>query len=229
MQRLVLVPGSVVGGAATWSRQQALAERYELVVLERPGSFPDPVPERVDFEDTQWLLDRLEPGDDLCAHSYGAVIALQAAPHAELGSLTVVEPPAFGVASEEPAVRELVERVQRLWTSGPREPRAFLAGFYAVVAGRDVALPDPLPPDLEHGARALMVERGPWEAEPPLGPIAAAPYRKLVVSGGWSPAFEAVCDALAEALEAERAVVPGAGHNAQAAPGFNERLAAFLG
>lgn len=231
MERLVLVHGSVVGGEATWAPQQPLAARYELVVVNRPGFPPNPPPERVDFEeDARWLESQLEPGDHVCGHSYGAIVAVYAAAaRGDLGSLTLAEPPAFRVASHDPAVRLFVQRMQRHWTSGPREPRAFLAGFYAAVAGREVELPDPVPPELEQGARALIVERGPWEAEPPLERLAAAPFPKLVVSGGWSPAFEAVCDALARGLEAERAVLPGAGHSVQAAPGFNERLAAFLG
>jgi hypothetical protein len=51
----------------------------------------------------------------------------------------------------------------------------------------------------------------------------------LVLSGGHSPAFEAVCDALAEGLSAERAVIPGRGHTVPStgAP-YNERLEAFL-
>jgi hypothetical protein len=73
------------------------------------------------------------------------------------------------------------------------------------------------------------VERGPWEARPPLDELAAAPFPKLVVSGGWSPAFDAVCDVLEERLAAERAVLPGMGHNAQllGAP-FNDVLRAFV-
>jgi hypothetical protein len=33
-----------------------------------------------------------------------------------------------------------------------------------------------------------------------------------VISGGHSPVFEKVCDAVAERLGAERAVIPGRGH-----------------
>lgn len=96
------------------------------------------------------------------------------------------------------------------------------------ISRRDVDLPDPLPPDLEQGARALMVERGPWEARPPLAELAATPYPKLVVSGGWSGVFDAVCDVLEDRLNGERLVCPGSGHNPQAAPGFNQGLISFL-
>ncbi len=74
-----------------------------------------------------------------------------------------------------------------------------------------------------------MVERSPAEAEIPFEGLARAPVPKLVVSGGHSPAFEAVCDVLEERLGAERAVVPGMGHSVQrlGAP-FNELLSDFV-
>ena len=128
----------------------------------------------------------------------------------------------------DPAADELVERLAAHWEHSPKDPRGFLLGFYAAVAGREVELPDPLTCDLEQGARALMVERFPWEADPPLEAVATARYPKLVVSGGWSRAFDAICDVFEEQLGAVRAVLPGAGHNPQAAPGFNERLLEFL-
>jgi hypothetical protein len=73
-----------------------------------------------------------------------------------------------------------------------------------------------------------MVERAPSEADPPLDTLGATPFPKLVVSGAHSAAFDAVCDVLEERLGAERAVLPGSQHNAQRAPGFNERLVEFL-
>jgi hypothetical protein len=73
-----------------------------------------------------------------------------------------------------------------------------------------------------------MAERGPWEAEIPFVELAAAPFPKLVASGAHSAAFETVCDVLEERLGAERAVLPGARHSIQRAPGFNERLEEFL-
>jgi hypothetical protein len=74
-----------------------------------------------------------------------------------------------------------------------------------------------------------MVERGPWEAEPPLDELAAAPWPKLVVSGAHSEAFDAVCDVLEERLGAERAILPGAGHSVpRLGEPFNALLEAFV-
>ena len=227
MTRVVFVHGSVAGGEAAWSAQAPLAARWETVFLTRPG-FPPGPPARVDFEEhAAWLAPQLRPGDHLVGHSYGAVVSLLAAPRLPLESLTVIEPPAFGVALGDPDVVAFVGELEACWRDGPAEPRAFLAGFLAVV-GSSLELPDPLPPWLAQGARALQVERYPWEAEPPLAALAAEPYPKLVVSGAHNRAFDAVCGVLEQELGAERAVVAGAGHSVPRAPGFNEVLERFL-
>ena len=89
-------------------------------------------------------------------------------------------------------------------------------------------MPDPLPPALEQGARAAMAERPPWEAEIPLDALARTTFPKLVVSGAHHPAFDAVCHVLEQRLGTERAVLPGAGHSIPRAPGYLDRLEAFL-
>ncbi len=229
MERLVLVHGSVTNGATTWGAQRPLGQHYELLVLERPGFPPGPPVERVDFEEhADWVADRLEPGDHLAGHSYGGVIALLAAARfPELRSLTVIEPPCFDVARGDPAVDEFVRGALALREHGPREPEPYLREFLRAV-GSTYDPPSPLPPALEQGARTLMAERPPHEAKIPLARLRALPFRKLVVSGGHHAAFDAVCDVLERELGAERAVLPGSGHTVQRAPGFNERLLAFL-
>ena len=229
--RVVLVHGAVADGNGTWLLQRPLADRFELVVPDRPGYGQNPRIEYEDFEaDAPLVADLLEGGAHLVGHSYGGVISLLAAaarPDA-VRSLTVIEPPAFALAAGDPAVDELVTRLADHWRSASREPEEFLRGFLAIV-GSSLDLPSPLPPSLQRGAEVLLVERGPWEAVIPLMNIAAAPFPKLVVSGGHSRAFDAVCDVLEERLGAERAVIAGAGHSVQrtGAP-FNERLERFL-
>jgi pimeloyl-ACP methyl ester carboxylesterase len=229
VQRIVLVHGSVRNGEASWIEQRPLAGEFELTVLNRPGFAPGPPADRVDFvEHAAWVAERLQPGDHLCGHSYGGVVSLYAAASAAPASLTVIEPPAFGLAAGNAVVDAFVRRLKRLWAEGPRAPRAFLIAFWAEM-GRVVDLPDPLPPEQDQGARTLMVERGPWEADPPLDALRASPFPKLVVSGGWSAPFDAVCDVLEDRLDAERAVLPGKGHSPQSlgAP-YNEVLADFV-
>jgi len=229
--RAVLVHGSVGNGPATFSALGPLEERFDVVVPNRDGYPPGPVLERIDFEEQAVeLAPLLEDGAHLVGHSYGGVISLLIAARypKRVRSLTVSEPPAFGVARGNPDVEQLVAGLNEFFAAGPYEPSEYLRGFLASV-GSELRLPEPLPPALEQGARAAMVERPPWEAEIPLDELAAAPFPKLVISGGHHAAFDAVCDVLEERLRAERAVLPGAGHSVPRAPGYAERLLEFFG
>ncbi len=66
----------------------------------------------------------------------------------------------------------------------------------------------PLVPVLRRG-------RSPFYRDLPYTEVAAASFPKLVVSGGHSAGFEAICDDLAERIGASRAVIVGAGHEVQ--------------
>ena len=163
--------------------------------------------------------------------SSGAVAALLAAarrPQA-VRSLTLSEPPAFQLAPDSEAARAMQRDLMALFDSTADEA-AWLQRFAAIV-GSNAVIPDELPPPLADGARALRAysEGTPWALELPLDALAAAPFPKLVISGNHSPAFEAVCDALAERLGAERDHVTGARHTTpHAGAAFNERLERFL-
>jgi hypothetical protein len=143
-------------------------------------------------------------------------------------SLTVIEPPAMGIARGNPVVDEFIQGGTEWWQTGPTDdPEAFLRGFLTYV-GSDYVPPSPLPPQLEQGARTLIVERNPWEAEIDLDTLAGALFPTLVVTGAHLAAFDAVCDVLVERLDAERLALPGYGHTAQRHPAFNEALAEFV-
>jgi pimeloyl-ACP methyl ester carboxylesterase len=251
--RLLFVHGSVVNAELTWSAQKPLADRFEIVAPNRRGFPPGPDVERVDFEDEAvWLeqflaLDaggiageagdarRTDPGASgsggthLVGHSYGGVIALLAAAAQPelLRSLTVIEPPAFGIAHGRPGVDDFIERIGDHWANGPRDPGEFLRGFLSLVGSS--LPPGNFTPELLQGARTLRVERSPAEAVIPFDELARAPFPKLVVSGAHSRVFDAVCDVLEERLGAERAVLPGAGHSVQRlGEPFNALLADFV-
>lgn len=229
--RLLFVHGSVVNADLTWSAQKPLGDRFDLVAPNRRGFPPGPEVEHVDFEDeAAWFEPFLEPGAHVVGHSYGGVIALLlAARRPELvRSLTMVEPPAFGAARGIPAADEFMARIAGHWAQRPRDdPAAFLRGFLTLVGSSPP--PGEFTPELLQGARTLMVERPPSEAVIPFDELARAPFPKLVVSGGHSAAFEALCDVLEERLGAERAVLPGAGHSVQRlGEPFNELLARFV-
>jgi pimeloyl-ACP methyl ester carboxylesterase len=224
--RIVFVHGSVGNAASTWSAQRPLEERFECVFLTRGGYPPRPPLERIDFEQqADEVAAELREGDHLVGHSYGGVVSLLAAVRGPApASLTVGEPPCFGVARGNPAVEDFLACFEAFEATGPRE---YLA-FFLPLVGSEIRVPDRLPPALEQGARAAMAERPPDEAVIPLDDLAAAPFPKLVISGAHSAAFDAVCDVLEERLRAQRAVVPGAGHSLPRAPGYTDALMRFV-
>jgi pimeloyl-ACP methyl ester carboxylesterase len=227
---VVFVHGSVGNGLATFASVEPLRERFDVVIPNRSGYPPNPPLERIDFyEQVDELAPLLEDDSHLVGHSYGGVISLLIAAKypQRVRSLTVSEPPAFDVGRGRPEVERLLAELAAFFAAGPYEPAAYLRGFLALV-GSDFHPPEPLPPDLEQGARAAMAERSPAEAEIPLDELALAPFPKLVISGAHHPAFDAVCDVLEARLGAERAILPGAGHSIPRAPRYPERLAEFL-
>jgi pimeloyl-ACP methyl ester carboxylesterase len=229
---VLFVHGSVVGAARTWRHQLALAEQFSLLLPNRPGFGNSPPLARGDFEpEARLFAELLGEGAHLVGHSYGAVIALHAAalrPQA-VRSLTVSEPGCLRVAAGDPAVDAQIAGGEMLFRSaGSFSPLEFLRAFRGGI-GSTHETPEELTGELLHGALLLMRERPPWEANPPLALLREAPFPKLVLSGAHSPVFEAVCDALAAGIGAERGVIGGRGHTIPAAGApYNERLLAFL-
>ena len=228
---VLLVHGSFLPGWLTWAAQRPLAERYRLVVPHRTGYPPNPPLERIDFEvQARELAELIEPGTHLVGHSYGGVVSLLAAALVpdRVASLTVIEPPAFGLVRGDPDVESRIATVESITADRDAALRDRVVRFAAAV-GAVPMIPDPLPPPIEAAARAVFAERGPWEAEIPLATLAEAPFPKLVVSGGHDPAFDAVCDAVATGVGAERAVIRGAGHSvARTGEPFNRKLTSFI-
>ena len=140
-------------------------------------------------------------------------------------SLTLIETPLFGVAPEDPDVRELIELSDLFFRdlaegSGGRASGEFLA--MAAMDGAELAQ------ERERVERLARDLRRPLEAEPDYDAIVAAQIRVLVVSGEHDRRLERLCNLIAERLRGGRARCPGAGHPAQRAPGFNGLLEDFL-
>jgi pimeloyl-ACP methyl ester carboxylesterase len=229
---VLFIHGSVVGARRTWRRQLPLGDEWSLTMPNRPGFGASPPTARGDFEtEAPLFAELLGDGAHLVGHSYGAVIAMYAAalrPDAVL-SLTISEPGCLRAAAGDPAVDAQIAGGELLYRHAAElAPRDFLLAFRGGV-GSSHETPPELPPELLDGVRLLMAERPPWEADPPVAELRDAPFPKLVISGGHSPVFEAVCDVLAAGLRAERDVIPGAGHTipSTGAP-YNSRLQSFL-
>ena len=230
--RVLLIHGSVVSATRTWRGQLTLAERWSLILPNRPGFGTSPALTRGDFEtEAPLMAELIGDGAHVVGHSYGAVIAMYAAalrPEA-VRSLTISEPGCLRVAAGDALVDAQVAHGELLYElAGTLEPLEFLRSFRGGV-GSTHSTPAHLSGELLDGARLLMRERPPWEAEPPLEELQRAYFPKLVISGGHSPVFEAVCDAVAGRLQSQRAVIRGRGHTIPAAgAAYNELLEDFL-
>lgn len=234
----VFVHGSFGWGEETWAKQRPLAASHRLLLVDRRGFGGSPADGRVDFDrDANDIAVLLGDGAHLVGHSYGGVVALLAAglrPEA-VRSLTVIEPPAFGVARGNVVVEAFISGVDDAMrkASDPSDYRQrFLRNF-----GFD-ATPQKLEGPAYEAARSSWQERSPAEAEIPFAALRRV--RTLVVRGDWTAApaaarararviFHAVCDVLEEELDAESATFPSA-HNPQLlGKPFNERLLSFWG
>ncbi len=233
-ERVVLVHGSNSSDPdAIFAEQQVLADRYTLLVPERRGYGSSPAVEKPDFDiDVQDITTLLDGGAHLVGFSYGGVLALLVTartPHL-VRSLTLIEPPAFGVARGDPAVEDLIQRMAYLWAPDrDLTPEQFIASFVRAL-GETMPEPVELAPESRRSVTQTMNEPPPWDAEIDLDAVAAAPCPKLVVSGEWIPSIEAVANVLTERLHAERLYVAGAGHavHLTAAKQFNARLIATI-
>lgn len=234
----VFVHGSFGWGEETWREQRPLSDTYRLLLVDRRGFGKSPADGRVDFErDADDVAELLEDEAHLVGHSYGGVVSLLAAarrPEA-VRTPTLIEPPALALARGNPAVEELIRRIEAAGaeTADPSEYRArFLRafGFSAETATLEGLT-------LE-AARSSMRERPPWEAEIPLDVLAGAGLRVLMVRGDWCPApdaareragaaFHAVCDVLEQGLAADSAIFPAAHSPQQLGKLFNDRLRTF--
>jgi pimeloyl-ACP methyl ester carboxylesterase len=232
---IVLIHGSGdTDPAFVWQNQRCLSDRYQLLLLTRPGYGTRPVVPRTTVEqDVGEVLSVLTDngGAHLVGYSYGGCIALLAAAREpeKVRSLTVIEPPAFAVARGDRLVEERIRRLQLAYNEVDRlAPDVFLRRFMAAV-GQE--LPDPLnlPPGDLKGIEAMQAEPAPWQIEIPLAQLEATKFPRLVVSGNWDAAFEVVADVLTHRLSAQRAVCTGMGHYIlDLGYQFNHQLDAFI-
>jgi pimeloyl-ACP methyl ester carboxylesterase len=181
------------------------------------------------LRDAEDIADLMGAGAHLVGHSYGGLGVMFAAayhPDATL-SLTLLEPGTFTMGRHDPAGRAFVDTVRRVWQQDlPDED--WLVEFLKSV-GSDG---DALPPDVLAAALPLVSvvrrARPPFDADLPLAALASATFPKLVVSGGHSAGFDAVCDDLATRIGASRLTIAGSGHEVQfTGPPLNEAMRAL--
>lgn len=229
---VLFIHGSVAPADQSWRRQRPLAEHWTLLLANRPGFAGSPPLGRGDFEaEAPLFAELLGEGAHLVGHSYGAVIALFAAairPEA-VRSLTVSEPGAIRLAAGHAEADQMIANGERLYGEADSIPDETFLRLFREGTGSARETPEELPEWMRRGVELLRNERPPWEADVPVTDLAAATFPKQVISGGHSPVFEAVCDALAAGIGAERATVSGRAHSIPlVGEPYNEVLEAFL-
>ena len=217
---VVLVHGAVTSGQETWQAQEVLSGAYELVTPDRQGydlAAPDGPDDPLADAVTVGAL--LGDGAHLVGYSMGGTIAMLAAARnpKSVKSLVLVEPLAFDLVRGRADVEAFVTGYESLLSSN-HDAEQFMREFL-VFFGNDPAeiaqIPDPMPDGLHKAAVALFTGASPWDVPTPVRELADSTFPVVVVSGGHSEMFEAMCDVLADRLGAERSTIPGAGHAVQ--------------
>ena len=235
--RVVLVHGGVQGGLAAGERnfavQKPLAEEgWQLIVPDRPGHGQSPNPGRGDDAqaDGVWIADLLGEGAHLVGHSFGGIAALHAAAlrPAAVHSLTLIEPAAHQIGTRDPAVRRFLLRMT--W--------AMLTSFSPATRARRAMRLLGIPPmqvaqtasQLARQGEGLRRMRRPTKTsiEQELDGLQQAGIPLLVISGGWSKAFDATCAIVATRGGGRHVVCPSPHHFPQwNGKPFNDMLARF--
>lgn len=232
-ERVVFLHGSnVPDPEVTWQKQRPLAEQYELVVVDRRGFGHSPTTDHVTWEsEMSDVLALVGERAHVVGHSYGGVLALllgSSHPDRVL-SLVAIEPPAFGLALDDPAVAALVTRAAPVHAAGPDlTPEEFLRRFIAA-QGEEPPAGFTFAPAHRKAVNTTRISPDPATAPIAVERLAAATFPKLVASGAWNAQLETTCDHVAARIGAERAIFPGTRHSPQQlGTPFNERLRAVF-
>jgi pimeloyl-ACP methyl ester carboxylesterase len=231
-ERLLLIHGgNTADPDALWEEQRVFAARHQLVIPHRRGYGRSPLrePDWTYQEDVVDLLPLLGDGAHVVGLSYGGLLSLLLAGQRPdlIRSLTVIEPPVFSLAIDDPQVARLIAALTPVYAASPT-PEVFIAGFVQAL-GEQLPPTFQLSPQHRKSVEATMREPAPWTIPLPLDLLARLNFPKLVVSGDWHPAFIVTADRLAQRIAAQRLLIANTGHGAQGSGHpFNERLLALM-
>jgi pimeloyl-ACP methyl ester carboxylesterase len=227
--------GTSRGGDQQFLRQSRLATQgWRVIAPDRPGHGRSPSPGRPDDAEADglWVADLLGEGAHLVGHSFGGCVALAAAalrPEA-VWSLTLIEPAMHALAAGDPRVQEFLKGMMAVHAGASSATDVALGFLKHVNVPAEVRGPSSAE-ELERMGEAIrrMKLPSPDWLRTSLEKIKAERVPALVVTGGWSPAFEAVGDVVSGLCGAARVIVASDHHLVQlASDEFNLRLAQFM-
>ena len=232
--RAVFVHGSFGWGTETFPEQRGLGGDYEIVLVDRRGfggtksMRSDGWP--TDMRDIARLLAELGPAH-LVGQSYGAVVALLAAglrPERVL-SLIVIEPPLLDLARGNPDVDAVAAALRPVHARADELSGEQFAAEWARARGMSeehiAEWTASFGPEEWAAAEATRRQRYPGDAPIEVEKLRAAAFPKVVVRGAWPVElagregagrdFAAICEALADRIDARLVVFERSCHNPQ--------------
>jgi pimeloyl-ACP methyl ester carboxylesterase len=230
----VLVHGSFGWGAETFPEQQALADEYQIILVDRRGfggsksEHSDGWP--TDMCDIARLLDDLGPAH-LVGQSYGAGVVLLAAAlrPKQVLSLTAIEPPVFDLARGDPDADATAAALRPVFDRAPNMSREQFFTEWARARGmseeRIAERTASFGPEEWAAAEGSRQERYLGDAPIDLEALRAAAFPKVLVRGSWPSElagrdgagrdYAAICEALADQVNAKIVVFERSCHNPQ--------------
>jgi len=222
------VQGGIGGGPATFAKQRVLSERgFHVGFAERPGFGRSPTRGVDDMErDALWIANLLGDGAHLIGHSFGGAEALLAAARrpGSVRSLILIEPALQALiaanAASDPKARIALEAMGKPMVQA-ETPADFALAFMRDLGTGDETTRRQLDEYDNTTANAfgcaLLQAR---MAPPPALEVAMAAVRKaaipvLLISGGWSPAFDYIAHKAADLMNGKVTIVPSPNHYAQ--------------
>ena len=241
------VQGGLGGGPATLREQKSLAEHgYRLLVPDRPGFGQSPSRGPDDMEaDAAWAATFLSGGAHLIGHSFGGAVALLAASRqpSATRSLILIEPalipllPRSKAMRSDEAVRADFLRMGEAWlaTRTPAEYGLALAKDLGVASRDAGATEQSAKPDMARAAAfGCSLLRARFASAAALREaaraVADARIPALIVTGGWSPTFDAVGQLCAELTHGRHVIVQSPNHFVQlnSQKEFNQAALEFM-
>ena len=243
--RMVIIHGGVQGnfggGPATFVKQEALAQQgWHLILPDRPGFGKSPTRGPDDMEaDAVWISNLLD-GVVLVGHSFGGAEALLAAARRpeSVRALVLVEPALHALLPRSEALEKNDEARRDFLKFGEASLASNSPAEYGLVFARNLGVGTDAGATLDSdpvkaksfGCALLRARMAPPETlRKAAEAVAQAKIPVLIISGGWSPTFDAIGELAATATGGKHVIVSSPNHFPQLANPevFNSTILAF--